>query len=252
MRRLAVLALIAVVTLTAGSAAATGLCDTAGHFCLQVDTTTATVCTPLRPGGLTRANCDTSDVEMRKAAKQMDEQTHGARRVVDVLVVRFEDWTARIMLVRRDAEPEVADGGAREALQPFTHGFERAGKAGWLVEEVAPPTLSRINGVQVARLEERLSSAGIGGTMIDRSVAYEVRTRDAAYVVIFDAAEADARRLNAMAETAMSTLDALPMQSGAGPAEALTWLLRGLVAAVVLIGVGWLVGRLRRARRPRS
>jgi hypothetical protein len=252
MRLVPVLVSAALVTLAARSAAATPLCDTAGHFCLQVDTTTATVCQPLRPGGLTVAKCLASDGDTRKLAKQVDEHTHGAVRMVDTLVVRFEEWTAHVTLFRRDAAPEVPDGAAREALQPFVQGYAHAAKEGWLVEETAPPTLSRVNGVQVARLEERLSSAGVDGAILGHSVAFEVRTRDAAYVVKFDALETDAQRLVVLADATLATLDAVPVHSGAGPAEGLTWLLRGLVAAVILVGLGWVVGRVRRGSPSRA
>ncbi|HEY3816780.1 MAG TPA: hypothetical protein VGL81_06405 [Polyangiaceae bacterium] len=174
-------------TLTARPAAALGLCDPAGHFCVNVDDTSATVCTPLRPGGLTPATCAASDVDARQLAKRMTEVSHGALHMLDWFVVRFDDWAAKIMLVRRAAEPEVADGGAREAMHEILRWLGSAPHGGVLVEEVTPPTLSRRNGVQVARLESRFSTAGIGGAVISRDVAFEIRARDAAYIVTFDA-----------------------------------------------------------------
>ena len=39
----------AVVLLSTARADAAGLCDTRGHFCIQLDTTSARVCTPMLP-----------------------------------------------------------------------------------------------------------------------------------------------------------------------------------------------------------
>jgi hypothetical protein len=249
MRPLVVVLVALVAVLATRAASATGLCDPAGHFCIQVDTTSATVCRPLRPGGLNPSDCGASDGEVRKLAKRLAEATNGATRAVDALVARFDDLTATVVLSRRAAEPETGgDAGAREALSGWTSLFAFARPAGWLVEDVQPPTLSRVNGVQVARLETRLSSAGIGGAMITRDIAFDVRTRDAAYLVTFDAAEADAARLSSVADAAMATLDALPVKSTTASGEGLVWLVRGVVAALVLLGLAWLLGRLGRRR----
>ena len=243
------LAVVAAV-LAARTASAASLCDPAGHFCLQIDTTSATVCRPLQPGGLNPESCSAADGEMRRSARKMDETTHGAIRAVDGLVLRFDDLAVSVLLIRRAAEPEAGgDAGAREAMTVWTQWFARSRPAGWLVEEVQPPTLQRINTVQVGRLEMRLSSAGIGGAVVLRNVTYEVRARDAAYLVSFDAAEPEAERLSAVAAASMATLDTIPVKSPTNAGDALTWLVRGAVAAVVLVGVGWLVGR-RRGRRP--
>ena len=232
------------------SVSAASLCDPAGHFCLQVDTTSAIVCRPLQPGGLTPESCVASDGETRKIARRMDEVTRGGMRAVDALIARFDDLSLSVLLIRRAAEPEVGgDAGAREAMRAWTRMFAASGPAGWLVEDVRPPTLLRINNIQVARGEMRLSSAGIGGAVVIRDVAYEVRTRDAAYVVTFDAPDAEAERLSAVAAASMNTVDTLPVKSPANAGDALTWLLRGLVAAAALVGLGWLVGR-RKGRRP--
>jgi hypothetical protein len=243
-----VVALLGTVLATR-SASATAICDPAGHFCIQVDTTSATTCTPLRPGGWTPATCQASDGEARKYAKAVDEATHGAVHVVDALIARFDDMTTTVMLYRRAAQPEVGgDAGARDAMRAWTEHLAQARPAGWLAEDVQPPTLSRVNGVQVARLETRLSSAGIGGAIFSRDIAYEVRTRDAAYLVTFEAEDVNAARLSAMADGSMATLDALRVESATGAGDALVWLLRGVVAAVVLVGLGWLVNR-RKGRR---
>lgn len=243
-----VVALLGAVLATR-SASATALCDPAGHFCIQVDTTSATACTPLRPGGWTPATCQASDGDARKYAKALDERTHGAVRMVDALVARFDDMTTKVVLYRQAAQHEAdGDAGAREAMKLWTGHLEHARPAGWLAEEVQPPTLSRVNGVQVARLETRLSSAGIGGAIFSRDLAYEVRTRDAAYLVTFEAEDVNAARLSAMADGAMATLDAVPVESAKGAGEALVWLLRVVLAAVVLVGLAWLVGR-RKGRR---
>jgi hypothetical protein len=181
--------------------------------------------------------------------KKVDTATHGAAHAVDALIARFDDLTMTVMVFRQAAEPEAAgDAGAREAMSAWTQLFANARPAGWLVEEVQPPTLSRVNGVQVARLETRLSSAGVGGAILLRDIAYEVRTRDAAYLVTFDAADGSAALLSSTAATSMATLDALPVKSATGAGEALVWLLRGVVAALVLVGLGWLWGRRKRRR----
>ena len=255
MRRAPVLAfaLALAALLATRSAWATGLCDPAGHFCVQIDTTSATVCTPLRPGGLTPATCAASDGDLRKTAKSMDEATRGAVHAVDGLVVRYDDLTMTVLLVRRAAEPEAGgDAGAREATSAWTRLLASARPSGWLAEEVQSPTLSRVNGVQVARLETRLSSAGIGGAVVTRDLAYEVRTRDAAYLVTFDANDADAARLSSVADASMATLDALPVKSATSAGEGLLWLLRGVAAAAVLVGLAWLLGRRRGRRRRRE
>lgn len=187
-------------------------------------------------------------------ARKLDDGTRGAMRAVDALDVRFDNLNASITLIRRPAEPEAGgDAGAREAMHAWTQLFADARSTGWLVEELQPPTLLRVNDVQVARLEMRLSSAGIGGTRIIRDIAYEVRTRDAAYVVTFDAADAEAERLSALAASSIATLDALPVKSPTNAADASTWLLRGRGGgARPRGGLGWLVGRLRRKGRRRA
>jgi hypothetical protein len=249
MRPLVALVLALLASLTTRAASAMPLCDPAGRFCIQVDTTSAIVCTPLRPGGLTTATCVAADADARKLARRVDDAMHGAMRLVDSLVVRFDDWTVTVTLARRPAEPEVSgDGGAREATSAWTRLLEGARPAGWLAEEVAPPTLSRINGVQVARSETRMSSAGIGGAVTTRNITYDVRARDVDYLVMFDTDEREAARLTSMANTSLATLDALPVKSATGPGDALVWLLRGVVAALVLVGLAWLVGR-RKGRR---
>ena len=244
--------LLVVTVLTAlgtRSASAASLCDPGGRFCIQLDTTSAIVCTPLRPGGWTPATCQASDGDVRKVAKKVDEASRGAIHGVDALVARFDDLTTTVMLFRQAEQPEVeGDAGAREAMAAWTQLFAHARPAGWLVEEVQPPTLLRVNGVQVARQETRLSSAGIGGAVVIRDIAYEVRTRDAAYLVTFDSTGATADRLSVLADASIGTLDALPMKSATGPGEGLVWLLRGFVAALVLVGLGWLWGR-RKGRR---
>jgi hypothetical protein len=230
----------------AGPALAAGLCDPAGQFCVQVDATSATVCAPLRPGGWNTATCEQADGELRASAKRVDEASHGAIKEVDALIIRFEDWRATASLYRSAAESEVT--GDAGPMSSWTQRFEGARKAGWLFEEVKPPALSRTNGVQVARQEVRLSSAGVGGAKIGHAVTYEARTRDATYLVTFSADESQAPHLLAMADASMATLDALPVTSAASAVPALVWLLRALVAAAVLVGVGWLVSRRRGGR----
>jgi hypothetical protein len=250
--RACVAGLVLLVGLTwGGVAGATGLCDPGGHFCLHLDATSARVCTPLALETLDVAACDPGDGAIRDAARRMAVTTKGALRTVALAIVHADETTTVVMVMRRPAEPEVTgDAGAQEALARYRSAFASAAHAGWLVEDVAPPGLDRIHGVQVARIESRMSTAGIGGAIVARSVVYEVRAHDAAYLVAFDGDERDAAHVVAMADATMASLDTLPARTASGgPADALVWLLRALVAAVVLAAGFVLWGRRKGARR---
>jgi hypothetical protein len=114
-----------------------------------------------------------------------------------------------------------------------------------MTEPVGTATLSRVSDVQVVRGEARNSSAGVDGVVLQRIVGFEVRARDATYVVVFGSMEREAARLAAFADAAMATIDALPARGPEGAATAITWMLRGLVAAVVLAAVVVWMGRRR-------
>ncbi|HEY8091506.1 MAG TPA: hypothetical protein VIF09_26760 [Polyangiaceae bacterium] len=245
------LALLASV-MWGGKAGATGLCDPGGHFCLHLDAASARVCTPLALETLDVGGCDPGDGAVRDAARRMAVTTKGALRAVALAIVHADETTSVVMVMRRPAEPEVTgDGGAQEAVARYRSAFASAAHAGWLVEDVAPPRLDRIRGVQVARIESRMSTAGIGGAVVARSVIYEVRARDAAYLVAFDGDERDAAHLVAMADATMASLDAVPAHTtSGGPGDALVWLLRALVTAVVLAAGFVLWGRRKGGRRP--
>jgi hypothetical protein len=244
MRQVLALAVALLFLVGTQSALAASLCDPAGKLCIQIDTSTARVCAPLRPGGWNTATCEQEDGQRRNGAKQVEEGSHGVVKEVDALVIRFEDWTAQVALYRGPGEPEVT-GDAGAVMSLWTQAFTHDRKSGWMFEEVKAPVLSRINGAQVARQELRLSSAGIGGAMIGHAVAYEVRSRDWTYLVVFSGDEREAAHVTAMADLSMGTLDTLPAASATSPVDALVWLLRALVAAALLVGLGWLVSRLR-------
>ena len=110
---------------------------------------------------------------------------------------------------------------------------------GWQVDAIRPPTLSRIHGVQVARLESRLSQTGADGSVAGRNIAFDVRTRNAAYLVTFDTVDAHAQQLAALADGAIATLDALPVKAAGDASDALAWLARAVMAAVVLVALGY-------------
>lgn len=249
MRRLASACLAAVALFAAGRAEAAGICDPGGHFCIQLDTTSARVCMPLAPGGLGGGGCEADDGDTAEAARQIETMTRGTMKAVGFAIVRFDDWYTIVTVVRRSANAEVTgDAGAREALAPFARFFDGARPAGWVIEETQPPSLLRLRGVQVARVEDRMSTTRDQRLVATRTVAFDVRTRDAAYIVTFDSADADATRLERFADAAMGTLDALPVKTAGDATDALVWLVRALIAAAVLVGVGWLWGRRKGGR----
>jgi hypothetical protein len=65
MRRALAVALGATLTLAAAPAQALGLCDPDGHFCLQLDATSAITCDLTRLGGLDHSTCAPQDVATR-------------------------------------------------------------------------------------------------------------------------------------------------------------------------------------------
>ncbi len=245
-----VLLAAAVVLLSTARADAAGLCDTRGHFCIQLDTTSARVCTPMLPGALKGSGCEDGDHQVLEMANNIEKLAHGSMHVVDALVAKFDDWSATILLTRREAEPEMAgDAGARDSMAPWRLIYGQSHTDGWQVDAIRPPTLSRIHGVQVARLESRLSQTGADGSVAGRNIAFDVRTRNAAYLVTFDTVDAHAQQLAALADGAIATLDALPVKAAGDASDALAWLARAVMAAVVLVALGYLWGRRKGARR---
>jgi uncharacterized membrane protein len=115
-----------------------------------------------------------------------------------------------------------------------------------MMDTFAPATLSRVRDVQVVRLG---SEWVVDGTR-HQAVFVEVRAQDASYWVYFEGLAG--QDVAGFADAALATLDALPASSSRGPGEALTWLVRGLIAAVVLAVVGiWAGHRRHRDREPR-
>jgi hypothetical protein len=245
----------ALVTLLAPLASAMGLCDPGGHFCLRLETTSARVCAPLRPAGLNATDCQPGDGELRENERRAAATRQPDVKVVDQLVVRFDEWSVMVTVARVGSVPEVeVDGAGAEMARVWKRTSDLVRKDGWMAEPVGTATLSRVGDVQVVRGEARSSSAGVDGIVLLRTVGFEVRARDATYVVVFQSAEREAVRLGAYADAAMASIDAVPARSPAGAATSITWLLRGLLAAVVLAAVAVWMGR-RRARgagRPSS
>jgi hypothetical protein len=246
MRRLLAAAAALLVIALARRAAATGICDPVGHFCIQLDTTSARVCAPLRPGALATPDCEAVDAEVRASARRAALEGGGGALVVDAIVARFDEWQAMVNVIRAPARPEAAGSG--DAAVFWDQLAARLRPAGWLAEPVQAPSLSRVHDVQVVRSEARLSSAGIGGVMKACLVGFEVRARDASYVVLFQSSEEHADRLRAFADQSMATLDALPMRNPTASGEGLAWLVRGVAVAGAIVGIAWWIGR-RKGRR---
>ena len=224
----------------------TGICDPQGHFCIQLDTTSARVCAPLRPGGLNAADCEAVDADVRTAIRRVAGEGPRDGAVVDLLVVRFDGWQALVTVIRAPVRPEAA--GPAEAAAFWDRIAASLRPGGWLLEQAQAPSPTRVHDVQVIRTAARMSSAGIGGVVRAHLVGFEVRARDASYLALFQSAEQDAARLAVFADQSVSTLDALPMRSPTASGEGLAWLLRALVLAALIVGIAWWIGR-RKGRR---
>lgn len=222
-------AIVALATLsTAATARAEGICDTAGHFCIQLDTTSASVCDLLRPGELDPNTCSVQDAERRERARQE------TPRPLRALTVRFDDWWVFAFVRRIGAGGEIGPDAIAAQARIVRGAIEQQTTT---VDDFATPSVRRIRDVQTIWFDTSVTRAGNHGEELD----VEVRAADASYVVTFHGPAG--ARLHAFAESAMATLDALPAQSSQGPGEAITWIVRALVIAVVLAVVGWWVTR---------
>jgi hypothetical protein len=167
------------------------------------------------------------------------------------MVVRFEDLRVNVSITRDDAMPELADDAR---LAAYARGFEQGANAamrssGWLVEPVGGPSSSRIHDVRVARMQWHGVSANVTGAVHFVEIVYAVQAESAGYLVAFVTAGSDVSRVAPLAEATMATLEARPRGS-THRAEALTWIARGLVAAVALAAVAIMFQR--RSRRGRG
>jgi hypothetical protein len=229
-RRLASPIAIAFV-LAARTASAEGLCDPAGHFCMQIDTTSARVCDLLQRGGLDPDRCSVNDEERRESLRRAGGTPIAAR------VVRFDDFWVIVAVGRLDATDELsaADADAYAKLA-------RVRAAPYIGADavLGSPALARVHDVQTVRFEAQ-DVEGVAGRAL---VFDEVRAQDATYLVSFEGPAGP--RLAAFSDSALATLDALPARSSAGPGEGLKWIARSVIAAVGLAGLAVWLGRKRR------
>jgi hypothetical protein len=231
MRIVVAAALALMATLVATPAHAAGLCDPDGHFCVQVDTTSALACDLMRLGGLDAQTCRSEDLEVRDRVRAKSPRPFAA------LLLRFDGWQVFLVLVRHPALPEIAEADLDAHAREVNAKMDIAQKA----DVVATPRLSRSHDVQTIRFDRKWSWEGQRLEEID----IEVRASDASYIV--SARGPAVPQLSAFADSVMSTLDAVPASRTGGPGEALTWLLRAvLAAAAIAIAVVWLGRRKNR------
>jgi hypothetical protein len=217
--------------LVARPAHAIGLCDPDGHFCVQVDATSAIACDLTRLGGLDPQTCRPEDQPVRERMRAASPQPFAA------LILRFDGWQVFLVVVRHPALPEIAESDLDAHAREVNAKMDTRQKA----DVVATPRLSRSHDVQTIRFDRQWSYEAQRLEEID----IEVRASDAAYIV--SARGPVGPQLPAFAENVMSTLDAVPARRTNGPGEALTWLLRALLAAgAIAIAVVWLGRRKNR------
>jgi hypothetical protein len=225
---------VALLLAASRSAGATGVCDPLPlhHFCVQMDTTSATVCDLLHPGGLDDA-CDPSDVNLRDAVR---------RRPIPplrALLVRFDDATFYFEVTRHEEAPELDQKDLAAHAREVRETTDRTGP---VAAAFAPPVLSRVGGVQIVRFDRQWFQ-GAAGRM--EEVDVEVRARDAMYTMSFQGRAGP--RLVAFADAALATIDARPRLAATGAGDALAWIVRGALAAgaiaVLLIWLGRRKGR---------
>jgi hypothetical protein len=230
--RIAVAATTLVVMLAARPALAEGICDPQGHFCFQIDTTSAHVCNVREPGRLDPANCTQQDDAVRNKVRAHPPLPLRA------VVIHYDDDAVLVSVARYEAHSELPPSDLHAHDRDI---HARLAGAGMALDESMPATMRRVHDVQVARFGGRWVSDGVPLA----SLVEEVRARDATYWVYFESAAG--KDLAAYADDALSTLDALPATSGHGGGEALMWLVRGVMSAVGL-AVGFLLVRRLRGR----
>ena len=217
---------------TAASTRADGICDPAGHFCIHIDTTSASVCDLLRLGELDPATCSVQDITRRERARSE------SPRPMRALTVRFDDWWVLVMVTRVGASGEVGPNEIAATAQSFRTSLAREVDS---IDGFAEPAVQRIHDVQTVWFDSQVTRNGGRAEEID----VEVRAADASYAISFHGPPG--ARLHAFAETALATLDTLPATASHGPGEAISWIVRGLVIAVVLAFAGWWIGKRRKS-----
>jgi hypothetical protein len=237
------------VLVTAREARAFDICDPAGHFCVVLDAPTARICDATRPGAWDPSTCERSDASKRQLARLLARETGGSQRVLASVVVRFDDWRADMTVVREPDAAEIADDAAlAKYAARFAEDFNQVErKEGWLWEATDPPRLTRVRGVQIARLRYQGASAGIGGAVRVDLIKYGVFTEGAMYTVTFITRESENDRLAAFAEATIASLDARP-RNGASADDVGKWLARAVIAALLLAGA-WILGHAWARRR---
>jgi len=217
------------VLLFASQALALGVCDPDGHFCLQLDATSARVCDVMQRGGLDSASCTAEDAELR------DGMTRVGLPPMLALRLRFDEWQVYVTVVKHPAASELAQADLEGHAQQLRAAMEQASGP---IEVFAPPVISRVHDVQVARYERQWVD---GDDRLDE-VDVEVFSRDALYMVSFQGIAGP--HVAAFADSTIRTLDSLPARSSARSGEAVTWGVRGLIAAAVIaVGLRWMSRR---------
>jgi hypothetical protein len=213
------------VLLLARPAFALGVCDPDGHLCLQLDATSAQACDLTHKGELDPATCTADDADLR------DEMARGGMPPMRALRLRFDEWQVYVTVVKHPEAPELP----QEALEAHAqHLRAEMEKASGPVDVFAPPVLSRVHEVEVARFEREW----VDGAARLQEIDAEVFSRDAMYMVTFQGIASP--HIGAFADRTMATLDALPVKSDVRSGEAVTWGVRGLiVAAVIAVGLRW-------------
>ncbi|HEX8790436.1 MAG TPA: hypothetical protein VF765_05750 [Polyangiaceae bacterium] len=173
------------------------------------------------------------DVQRRERARTY------SPRPLRALTVRFDDWWVMASVRRIDTGGEIG-ADALAAQGPVV----RASIASQVdsIDDFASPSVRHIHDVQTIWFDTLASRGGNRSEQID----VEVRAADSAYDVTFYGPPGP--RLHAFAENALATLDALPAKASHGPGEAITWIVRALVAAALLAAAGWWVGKSRKRR----
>lgn len=216
--------------LAARDARAVGACDPEGHFCVQFDTTSASVCDLLRPGELDPDACSIRDVARRELVRGWKTRPFRA------LVIRFDDWWVFAMVTRIPVTGELAEGQldahAREVR-------EHIGPHAWPIDTFAAPVMTRVHEVQAIRFD---ALGTVEGTPVEQ-VDVEVRAADASYDIAMQGPAG--ARLHAFADAATASIDAIPASRSTGPGTAISWLVRGLLIALVIAAAGWWIGKRR-------
>jgi len=218
---------------TAVGTRAEGVCDAAGHFCFHIDTTSASVCDLLRPGDLDPDKCSVQDAQRRELARK------DSPRPLRALTVRFDDWWVLMSVKRLDSSGEIGPDAIAEQARFVRASIEKQADS---VDEFAPPSVRRIHDVQTIWFDTLGTRRGNPAEQID----VEVRAADGSYDISFFGVPG--ARLHTFAESALATLDTLPAKPSHGPGEAVSWIVRGLVIAVVLAALGLWLGK--RKKRP--